>query len=126
MIPYALMIVSMVSIMFGMIRTESVDMVEVNRYHNRDGDIAYTQVVFWDWDHEDNQYHCRAWTMLDREDKRPFVMYPGGIVRSKWIGIDKQETEINAVFLRESWSQVDPEREDGKQYPESKRRGFCK
>jgi hypothetical protein len=91
---------------------EHTDMVEVNHFHNIQGDPAFTQVIFWKWYHDKAEYHVRSWTMHEK-------LSISGKTVSFFDG--QSHRKITSAHFKESWSQSDPERADKEHVAETER-----
>jgi hypothetical protein len=110
---------------YSPVASESVDMIELNHFHDCLGRHVYDQVIFWDWSEEKNTYEVRAWTLNEDksvDDKRPQRSYTKRLYVSRWYdsGAGMSRCVYSELF-RESWTQVDPERADKKNLDESDR-----
>lgn len=128
MTPYILAYSLALSIVAGLARSESVDMIEVNHVHSSQGNLCFTQLIFWGWDYCENKYHVRAWSMLDAtSNANMMVNYRSNRTHIRWSNIaDKVSRDISAIHFRESWTQHDPERQDAANNPGHQRIGFRK
>lgn len=91
---------------------EHTDLVEVNHFHNIQGDPAFTQVIFYKWYEDRSAYHARAWVMYDK-----LSIYG----RTVYFFDGKHHRRITASHFKESWSQTDPERADKEHVAETER-----
>lgn len=106
---------------------ESVDLVELNHFHDAQGHSVYSQVIFWEWSPSDNRYETRAWKLVGDDLPREGITTSNGFCRVRWF--DKNERlsrVITAPCFRESWTQHDPERLDRSNVPEHERRALIK
>ena len=103
-------------------RIESVDLIELNHYHDARGKLVFDQVVFWAIDQTTREFCVRAWCMVDdREElnRVPIKSEINGRWSVVWRDSDKRVVRhITSQQYRESWSQLDPEREDKKRHDE--------
>lgn len=100
------------------IAAEKVDLVELNHFHDALGRHVYDQVIFYEWSHEHNEYHVRSWKLVDERtaiDVKPRLSEASRVYESRWF--DREERfyrVVRAEHYRESWTQIDPERENKK------------
>lgn len=99
---------------WSLVRQESCDMIELHHMHDANGNPIYEQIIFWDWHHDENKYHVRAWRILTTGE-RPERL-------NKYWRIRWNDSGISRMFIakhyRESWRQNDPERDDKREHPE--------
>ena len=100
-----------------MIRNESCDMIELHHMHDIEGRRSFDQVIFWDWDERRNEYHVRAWRIVQGDEmpvqrgQRWYISYHDQNIRRSFV----------SSHYRETWLQRDPEREDKREHPECMR-----
>jgi hypothetical protein len=102
--------------------SEYVDLIELNHFFDAKGRIVYDQVVFHERAPETGRFQVRAWCLVeDREhlNRRPVKNEETGIYQVDWFDTDRRiQRKITSRLFRESWSQVDPERENKRVHPE--------
>jgi hypothetical protein len=112
-----LLLVALLSIsakpVFGL--RDSVDLIELNHFHDKQGRPVYDQVIFWEFD-ELKRLKVRAWCMAD--ERLPIKSNASYCVEWKESGISRT---ITSRLFRESWTQTDPERDDKKRFDERDR-----
>lgn len=96
---------------------ESVDCIELNHYHDKQGKLVYDQIVFWKANPSDGRFVVRAWCMAN-DDCRPLTV--NGIYKVVWRD-GNLVRYVSSRLYRESWTQIDPERENKKHFDESSR-----
>jgi hypothetical protein len=110
--------------------TEEVDLIELNHFHDCLGRHVYDQVIFYEWSHELQRYHVRAWCLVeDREllSRRPAKSYSDNRYYVRWHDRDQQlQRHITSKHYRESWTQIDPERANKKLLDERLRTSLVK
>jgi len=104
---------------------ESVDLIELNHFHDPCGRHVYDQVIFYQIAPETGQFRVRAWCLVeDRESlsRRPTLDPATGIARVEWWD-DQQQIlrRLKSPQFRESWTQIDPERQDKTKWDERTR-----
>jgi hypothetical protein len=100
--------------------SETVDLTELNHFHDENGCHVYSQLIFYDWDEAKGRHVVRAWRLVDR----PIKLQSN---RFAWYDRDEfRNREIVAKYTKESWSQVDPERANKKILDEKLRTGLIK
>lgn len=98
------------------------DLIELNHMHDRECKPTFSQVIFWHWDAETNRYDVRAWRIADVECELPRVSYTSKSVSVSWFDREfSMRRIIVANHYRESWSQIDPERDNLQLIPERER-----
>jgi hypothetical protein len=103
---------------------ESVDMIELNHFHDVLGRHVYDQVIFYDWSPERQEFHVRAWMLVDdrEQSRRPGKNYSSGRYVVRWFDHEQKFNRcITASAYRESWTQIDPERANKKLLDERQR-----
>ena len=124
----AIVLVSILSVPLKLANTiaESVDCIELNHFHDQKGKLVYDQVIFYERAPETGRFRVRAWCLVeDREvlDRRPVKNEETGVYRVDWFDSDKRvKRKITSRMFRESWTQLDPERENKKVHDERLRR----
>ncbi len=110
--------------------SEQVDLIELNHFHDCLGRHVYDQVIFYEWSEEHQQYHVRAWCLVeDREpeNRRPIRSYTDDRYSVRWYDRDQNLNRcITSLHFRESWTQVDPERANKKLLDERHRTALIK
>ena len=110
------------SIGLGLETIDNVDMIELNHFYDQRGCHVYDQVIFWRQDPATKSFEVAAWTMADQTDKYPHRSN-GNVWESKWFD-GKMYRNVRSRQVRESWTQVDPERVDQKQVIAEERVGL--
>lgn len=109
--------------------TEHVDCIELNHFCDSRGKLVFEQVIFWDRVPETGKFHVRAWCMTDDREtsnRRPVKNEQTGLYQVEWFDTDQRlRRKITSRIYRESWTQVDPEREDQSVHSERTRIAFA-
>jgi hypothetical protein len=92
--------------------------IELNHVVN-DGVITFSQLIYWRWE-SDGKLHAAAWR---RVDENYYVRQVGTKHRDEWFAGGVTYRVIGRAY-RERWSQYDPEIEDRKEWPQSRRVWF--
>lgn len=100
---------------------EHVDCVEVNHFHDINGHQCYTQLIAWEWNEEESTHHVCSWKIIEANETLPTKQ------NSKWIARYHDRTEhldrvLVTSYVKETWTQNDPERDDKETWPEAMRR----
>lgn len=116
--------VALLSIPLNFFAFEQVDAIELNHFFDPRGQLVYDQVIFFERTPTTGRFQVRAWCLVDDREtmnRRP-LLNDNGLYECFAVDSNEQLTRriVSRVF-RESWSQVDPEREDKKRFPESLR-----
>jgi hypothetical protein len=94
----------------------SVDLIELNHHYDKCGKKSYDQVIFYEWSAQYRRFHVIAWCLIEEDDPRLPVRMPGSdhyVVR--WPQRECGSTrKVTSPLFRETWSKVDPERENKK------------
>ncbi|MDZ4850880.1 MAG: hypothetical protein SGI77_16460 [Pirellulaceae bacterium] len=110
--------------------SEEVDLIELNHFHDCLGRHVYDQVIFYEWSSELNQYHVRAWCLVEEREptsRRPTRTYSDNRYHVRWHDRDQNlSRRISSQHFRESWTQVDPERANKKLLDERSRTALVK
>ena len=113
--------VALVFLTLSIGRSQSLqyDMAEFNHYY-RDGKLCFNQVVLYNWSHEHKRWHVEAWWLIEDEyNLREMPSKVGG----RWV-MQHDGWVIYAKRYRETWTTVDPERENKAIYEEKYRVGL--
>lgn len=109
---------------------ESVDMIELNHFHDVLGRHVYDQVIFYEWSQSHREFHVRAWALIDERDsdtRWPTKNYASGRWHVRWHDRDQNiARNLSSAWLRESWTQADPERVNKSLLPEHLRHSLVK
>jgi hypothetical protein len=109
---------------------ESVDLVELNHFHDCLGRHVYDQVIFYEWCPARSLYLVRAWCLVEERDlvnRIPVKNYANDTYIVHWQDRDENLLrEITATHYRESWTQIDPERANKKIHDEKLRVSLIK
>lgn len=103
-----------------------VEIVEHNHVYDDDGRLIWSQVIFWDWEPRDSQYHARDFVFTDREP-RASVSPDGRGGAMVWVPSNHDEygggvQMIRGRVYRETWTQTDREAADRFAFPEWRER----
>lgn len=109
------------SLKLGIILT-SVELLHLNHYYDKSGKHVFDQTIIMEKDPSTGKMHTRAWLMADdsqETNRRPTKNGMTGQWEVYWYDHDKRVArKITSRAFHESWSQIDPEREDKKTWPE--------
>ena len=104
---------------------ESVDCIELNHHYDKSGKHIYDQVIFWERTPTTGRFQVRSWCLVDdREalDRRPAKNEATGLYQVDWFDTDQRlQRTISSRLYRESWSMVDPERDNKRLHSEQDR-----
>jgi hypothetical protein len=118
MIAIVLALILSIPLKLAGVAVESVDCIELNHFHDKRGCHVYDQVIFYERCVETGRLQVRSWCLVeDREhlNRRPVKNELTGVYRVEWYDSDKRMSRtITSRLFRESWTQVDPERENKK------------
>ena len=91
-----------------------VDLLELN--HVKD---QYTQILMWDWDHQYRRHNCQGFVLVEMDQcpvRKVGAYYEVDVSRR-----GKRLVLRSRAFF-ETWTQLDPERENQKVWPVERRR----
>ena len=101
---------------------EHVDCIELNHFYDHRGRLVYDQVIFYEPTPATGRFQVRAWCLTDDSEslnRRPILNHSTGLYQADWYDTDKRlQRTITSRLYRESWSQIDPERENKKSHDE--------
>ncbi len=100
-----------------------VDLVELNHVYNAQGNLIYTQVLFYDWRPLHGDYQVRASRLMKSRDRYPERDFQ----RGDWVMIFSDGDalrEVRASAFRESWTQYDVEQAERDRLPKEYRPGL--
>jgi hypothetical protein len=117
-------LIALLSIPLSLTTHEHVDAIERNHFYDQRGRLVYDQVIFWERTPATGRFQVRAWTLADDNlltNRRP-VQNDNGLYSCEIVDSSERLTRrIVSRVYRESWTQVDPERDDKKRHDESLR-----
>lgn len=130
MIVFALLI-CLVSNTFGKHEAaEYVDLIELNHQYDTRGRLVFDQVIFWERTPEQGRFQVRAWCMVDDREllnRRPVKNEVNGMYQVDSYDADiRLRRTITSRLFRESWTQLDPERDNKKVHDERLRVGLIR
>lgn len=119
-----ILLIALLSIPLNLTTHEHVDAIELNHFFDQRGHLVYDQVVFFERTPTTGRFQVRAWCLVDdrealnrRPEKNDNGLYECFMVDSN----ERLTRRIVSRVFRESWTQIDPEREDKKRHAESLR-----
>ena len=121
---FALLLVVILSIPLQLANTvaEYVDCIELNHFYDQGWKLVYDQVIFYELAPETGRFQVMAWCLVeDREvlNRRPVKNEATGLYTVDWYDNDQRlSRKITSRLYRESWTQIDPERENKKVHDE--------
>ncbi len=98
--------------------TDRVDLIELNHHYDACGNHSFDQLIFWEIDPATERFRVRAWKMQNDVDAHPLEVNGTYQIR---ITNNGSTTLVQSRMFRESWTQIDPERNDKKRHSESDR-----
>jgi hypothetical protein len=103
---------------------ETVDLIEINHFHDDEGRPLFDQVLFYDWSNEHGRYQVRDWRLLKSIHQVPLPSAREREFIAVWNDSKLRDTlrATKAKIVRESWTQYDPELVEREFLPEHKRR----
>jgi hypothetical protein len=104
----------------GILR-DSVDLAEVNHFHDDQARLVFAQVIFYAWSQEKGRHEIVAWRLLKNESQKPHRDYRTGEHSALWLDGEALR-EVRARTVRESFTQYDPELVGRSQLPKEKRK----
>jgi len=90
---------------------DSVDLVEINHFHDEKGRLVFDQIIFYDWCPVQCRYQVRDWRLLKNAAQIPVRDWRTGEYVAIWHDFKDKNTlrTIHTKTVRESWTQYDPE-----------------
>jgi hypothetical protein len=104
--------------------SDRVDLIEINHCYNEDGQLVFRQLLFWEWNELDSDYHVAAFRVLRAQTSAVRIDRQRNEYVASWCdsGVLRQ---VRAPHSRETWTQYDPELEDRRIFPQEYRRGLA-
>jgi hypothetical protein len=99
---------------------DSVDLVEVNHYHDARGQHVFDQLIFYDWSSQKKRFQVRAWRLIKSDNQLPRRDHRSGTWLVRWHD-DGAMREVVAKSRRETWTQYDPELVERDNLPQEQR-----
>lgn len=100
--------------------TDRVDLIEVNHFHDETGRLVLDQVIFYEWADSSQRLVVRAWRMIRHPHQIPHRSADGRGYECIWRD-DQVMRCVKAPVMRETWTQVDPERANRQYLPQDER-----
>jgi hypothetical protein len=107
------------------ILVDRVDLIELNHYYDEHGRHVFDQTIYYDWCPIQGRYNVRTWRLVKTPSQLPWrdahsgrytaIWHDGGVVR-----------KVTADFMRETWTQYDPELVEQEYLPKDMRRDLSK
>ena len=95
-----------------------VDLIELNHFYAQGGDHVFDQVIFWERAPGTGKYRVQDWVLVEDQDvfhRRPRSYVPG-VHTVAWF-VNGKLLVVTSPLLKESWTQIDPERRDQEKWP---------
>ncbi len=99
---------------------DSVDLVEVNHYHDARGQQGAGQLIFYDWSSQQRRFQVRAWRLIKTDSQLPRRDHRNGTWLIRWHD-EGVMREVTAKSRRETWTQYDPELIERENLPQEQR-----
>jgi len=103
-------------------RVERVDLIELNHFYSHCASKVFSQVIFWDVDPATRKLHARGYRLVNTDEDLPIKNELNGEYETRFIRTyrDQQSVswKIRSNMFRESWIQIDPERDDFRVWPD--------
>lgn len=87
---------------------DSVDLIEVNHYHDPRGEEILDQLIFYDWCRHTRRFQVRAWRLIKSDAQVPRRDHRLGVWVVRWHD-EGVLREVTATSHRETWTKHDPE-----------------
>jgi hypothetical protein len=94
------------------------EVVEVNHYHDANGEHVFDQVIFYSWSAQRKRFDVREWRLAKCESMYPVWRRNSWLTRWHEDGVMR---EVVASSRRETWTQYDPELTERKHLHETQR-----
>lgn len=112
--------VSAVSVSDSSVVKDTVDLVEVNHYHDARGEHVFDQLIFYDWSSQTRRFQVRAWRLIKSDNQLPRRDFRQRNWLVRWHD-DGVLREVTAASRRETWTQYDPELIERDNLPQDQR-----
>ncbi len=99
---------------------EQVDLIEVNHFHDDTARLVLDQVIFYQWSATQRRFVVRAWRMIRHPHQLPHQVPNGDGYECLWRD-DQVMRCVTAPVMRETWTQIDPERANRQYLPQDER-----
>jgi hypothetical protein len=97
---------------------ESVDLIELNHFHDEKGLPVYDQIIFYQWSDSQGKFHVRAWCLIEPKEvvsRRPILTSHDNRHHVRWFDNDQKiDRHLSSSLYKETWTQTDPERANKK------------
>jgi hypothetical protein len=104
---------------------QRVDLIELNHFVDDEGREVFRQLIFYDWSQQHQEFHVRGWRLIKSDAQLPQQRWNQSqhqqCWRCRWYDAGLQR-QVWAPKMRETWSQLDPERVNRERLPEDQRR----
>jgi hypothetical protein len=103
---------------------ETVDLIEINHFHDDQGRPLFDQLLFYDWSDEQGRFQVRDWRLMKSNHQVPLPSARDGEHVAVWSDCKSRDMirATRARIVRETWTQYDPELAEREYLPEHKRR----
>ena len=110
------------------VASDQVDLIEINHFHNEQGQHVFDQIIFYDWSPEHSRYQVRAFRMLKSPAQLPRRNWQQGGFDTVWHDSQNGDVlrKVHSQSARESWTQHDPELVEREFLAKEKRRDLRK
>jgi hypothetical protein len=119
-----ILFIALLSVPIAFSTHEHVDAIELNHSFDARGRLIYDQLIFWERTPTTGRFQVRAWCLVDDREgmnRRP-LRNDNGLYECDVVDTSERLTRrIVSRLFRESWTHIDPEREDKRLHPESLR-----
>lgn len=112
--------ISAVSVSQSTVIKDTVDLVEINHYHDARGEHVFDQLIFYDWSNQNRRFQVRAWRLIKSESQLPRRDFRHRSWLIRWHD-DGVLREVSAASRRETWTQYDPELIERENLPQDQR-----
>ena len=103
----------------------TVDKMELNHYYDDDGQLVFSQMIYYDWSRQDNRFHVIAWRLCKSREMIPLRIQGTTNYRAIWRDGDIIRHTHTTLYV-ETWTQHDPEIKERTVLPKEYRKGFIK
>jgi hypothetical protein len=90
---------------------ETVDLIEINHFHDDQGRPVFDQILFYDWSPAQGRYQLRDWRLLKSQNQIPLASARDREFVAVWTDPKTRDTlrATKAKIVRETWTHFDPE-----------------
>jgi hypothetical protein len=105
---------------------DRVDMVELNHRYGLDGQFMFDQVIWYDWNQEEERFDIVDFRVISNSEAEPLpkgrVWVSDWMDEGRYLSSKMTWRQVIASSYKETWTQYDPEQDQGWVLPDYYRR----